>query len=86
MCQNYEILSEGCYCNIKKNIFFKIDDWIFIDYKEEDMSLVVKNNISQMTTTTKLAGPYLFHEIFYNQMERCYLQSSIASRIPYLRS
>ena len=38
--------------------------------KEEGMPLIMKNNISQMATTTTLTGPYPFHEIFHNQIAK----------------
>ena len=34
------------------------------------MPLIIKNNISQMATTTTLTGPYPFHEIFHNQIAK----------------
>lgn len=36
------------------------------------MPFVLKNNISQMTTTTTPTGPYSFHKIFHNQIEVLY--------------
>ena len=38
--------------------------------KQEGVPLIMKNNISQMATTTTLTGPYPFHKIFHNQIAK----------------
>ena len=55
-------------------------------YKEEDMSLARKNNISQMITTTALHIHIHFIEFFITKSQSSCPKSSIILRIPYLRS
>lgn len=69
-------------------LFLKIKELNFITLyvEEKGMPLVMKNKISQMTTTTKPEGPYTSYEIFHKYMQnRCPI-SSIALRIPFLKT
>lgn len=54
----------------RKLLFLKWMIRYLLHYKEEDMVKVMINNVRQMTTTMMPTGPYTFHEMFHNQIEK----------------